>query len=86
MGVIIFSLKHPMSGNSSPKRCPKTQEFISYVTMESDTQGYYVAKAVRWVLNNFSSLISKKTVRLAMPSTQKKSPTTLKEEQDNYNA
>ena len=46
-----------MSGNSSPKRCPKTQEFISYVTMESDTQGYYdVAKAVRRMLNNFVQL------------------------------
>ena len=63
-----------MSGNFSPKRCPKTQEVISYVTMESDTQGYHVAKAVRRVLNNFSSLISKKTVQLACPPPKRRAP------------
>ena len=46
-----------MSGTPTPKDSPETQEVISYVTMESDTQGYFdVAKAVRRMLNNFVQL------------------------------
>ena len=75
-----------MSGTPTPERCPETQEVISYVTMESDAQGCYdVAKAVRWVLNNFVQLDWQKDSSASHSIHPKGEATTPKEEENNHN-
>ena len=64
-----------MSGTPTPERCPETQEVISCVTMQSDTQGYfYVAKAVRRMLNNFVQFDQQKYSSAIHPPKRKNPP------------